>query len=120
MLAFTYGHPQVSDWVYADAAACSRTYRTSPATSSGTSRPMAPLEYTLTTTLPAGSSTNPVEQHHAELAGERFRHRHGLAARDGERQFGERFAGMEQANGAFHEFLVLRWMVIADKDLVTG
>src|SRR5271169_5886050 len=30
-------------------------------TSSGTSRPMAPLEYTLTMTLPAGSSTKPVD-----------------------------------------------------------
>ena len=29
--------------------------------SSGMSRPMAPLEYTLTTTLPAGSSTKPVD-----------------------------------------------------------
>lgn len=32
-----------------------------PTTSSGTSRPIAPLEYTLTSTLPAGSSTNPVD-----------------------------------------------------------
>jgi len=30
-------------------------------TSWGTSRPMAPLEYTLTTTRPPGSSTNPVD-----------------------------------------------------------
>src|SRR5258708_39373958 len=30
-------------------------------TSSGTSRPMAPLEYTLMTSRPLGSSTNPVD-----------------------------------------------------------
>ena len=32
-----------------------------PMTSPGTSRPIAPLEYTLTSTLPSGSSTNPVD-----------------------------------------------------------
>jgi hypothetical protein len=41
MTAFASGSPCP---LYADVAACSRTYRTSPATSSGTSRPMAPLE----------------------------------------------------------------------------
>src|SRR5215472_17789565 len=44
-----------------DAAACSRRYRTRPVTSSGTRRPMAPLEYTLTITLPCGSSTKPAD-----------------------------------------------------------
>src|SRR4029077_14549913 len=44
-----------------DAAACSRRYPTRPVTSSGTRRPMAPLEYTLTITLPSGSSTKPVD-----------------------------------------------------------
>ena len=40
-----------------------------------------------------------VEQHYAELAGERLRHRNGRTARDGKRQFGERVTGVQQGHG---------------------
>src|SRR5262249_36435381 len=55
------GHGLRSDGCTDDAAACSRKWPTRPITPSGTRRPMAPLEYTLTITLPCGSSTKPVD-----------------------------------------------------------
>ena len=48
-----------------------------------------------------------VEQHHAELAGERLRHRDGRAAGDGKPQFRESVTGVQQGHGqAPHRYRV--------------
>ena len=50
----------------------------------------------------------PVEQHHAELAGERLRDLHGFPAGDGEGQFRERVTGMQQG----HEQAPYPWLTV--------